>query len=89
MVQNIEVCNPTIKTDNIFDFLHKHLDCDCIVNTQHELTKNEVEILAYARTTAGNKQLAEYYEKKEYSSPIIIIQGISQMEVDCIDYVVV
>ena len=81
----IEICEPKLKTNNLFDFMYEHLDCDCIVDTTNELIKDFVEIIAFAKNMYGNEQLRAYYLEKNFKSPIMIVQGISHMEVDCID----
>lgn len=82
----IEVCNPVLKTTNIFEFQRHHLECYCIIDISDEISTKETGILAYAKNKRGNVDLENYYYlQKGYKKPIIILQGISPMEVGCID----
>lgn len=73
-------CDPPIK-ENVYDFLHRHLDCDCAFKRQ-DMSNPVVEIVAYASSKEYNVTLYRVFSN---ANNIDIMQGIDSLGVNAID----
>lgn len=64
------------------DWIYSHLDCDSII-TEKSSHSSMVEIICYASNEEYNIALFNL-RNKEYPNEVIL-QGVSSMEVNCID----
>ena len=68
-----------------YEFLYRHLDCDCIADTSDEPESGHIRILAYSEKKEDNEGLENYFFNQGYSGKYKILQNISSEEVNCIE----
>jgi hypothetical protein len=82
-VGNIIVCDSPI-ISNRYEFLYKHLDCDCIADTTDEETTGNIKVIAYPKSKDANKALRKIFYDGGYSSWCKLLRGIGSEEVNSI-----